>query len=76
MGTPIKVKHSELNRPAEAPNNYVSVCPSCPDGVLLLRMDIETRELLERDICIQCGQEFIYEDIAQLREAEPGAQKR
>lgn len=76
MGTPIRVKHSELSRPAEAENKYVSVCPSCPDGLLLLRRDIKTLELLELDLCIGCGQEFLYEDIAQLRDEEPDAQKR
>ncbi len=76
MGTPIKVKHSQLSRLAGSNSTFVSACPKCPDGLLLLRRDIKTLELQELDLCIGCGQEFLYEDIAQLRSEDPGSQKR
>lgn len=58
---PIKVKHSELKRVDDS--SYRSVCPVCKDGVLLMRRDPQTYELLNVDVCILCGQLFIYEEM-------------
>lgn len=58
---PIRVKHSELKRAGDSA--YRSVCPVCKNGMLLMRRDLQTLELLKEDICILCGQHFIYEEM-------------
>jgi len=61
---PIRVKHSELKR--EGDSAFKSVCPACDDGMLLMRRDQHTFKLLNDDICILCGQHFIYEEMPNL----------
>ncbi|MBA7590299.1 hypothetical protein ES708_32414 [subsurface metagenome] len=58
---PIKVKHSELERVGDSV--YSSVCPVCKDGMLLMRRDPQTYELVNIDVCVLCGQLFIYEEM-------------
>jgi len=65
---PIKIRHDAL-RPL-VNSAYKVECPFCPDGVLLVRRDEETCEILETDCCIGCGQPVIYLDIKRLRAKE------
>ena len=57
----ITVKHADLERTGDSP--YRSVCPVCEVGTLLVRRDQETLEIVSEDICLLCGQHFIYEDL-------------
>jgi hypothetical protein len=66
---PKHVKHSDLKRASDL-SEFKSECPVCTDGVLLVRRDMKTAQLLETDMCISCGQQFIYDDIKGLRALE------
>lgn len=59
---PIHVKHSELQRETEE-SPYRSKCPCCEDGVLFMRRDLKTFNLVSTDMCISCGQQIVYDDI-------------
>ena len=61
----IHVNHAGLERIDESV--YRSVCPVCKEGLLLVRRDDETFEILEKDHCVLCGQQFIYNDIKELK---------
>ncbi len=65
---PIKIKHSELERRDNS--LYRSVCPVCKEGALMVERDFNTFELVAEDICILCGQKFIYSDIDKMRKPE------
>jgi len=65
---PIRVRHADLKRWSDS--MYKSVCPACPEGLLRVARNPETYELEEMDMCVVCGQVFIYEDIAELRTSE------
>jgi hypothetical protein len=58
----LRVKHKELRR-FSAMSEYKSTCPKCLDGILMMQRDINTYELLSKDRCILCGQEFEYTDL-------------
>ena len=58
---PIRVRHEDLEKPGES--DFVSSCPSCKHGILPVRRDQETFELLKEDFCLLCGQAFIYESL-------------
>lgn len=62
---PIRVRHADLTRAGDS--FYKSLCPKCDEGTLLFRRDQRTLSLLAEDVCIHCGQYFIYEDIDRLR---------
>lgn len=66
---PIRVAHAELDRLSED-SDYKSKCPKCPKGVLLVRRDQTTFDLIAEDCCLLCGQQFIYTDIATLKKRE------
>lgn len=67
---PIRVKHSKLKRWSED-SPFKSICPACPDGILLMRRkQTPPHELEETDYCVGCGQAVIYEDIARFRIAQ------
>jgi len=66
---PIRVRHADLKRCSDE-SPYKSKCPACPDGILLIYRDQDTLKLLERDVCVVCGQAFIYEDIGNLEPRE------
>ena len=63
---PIHVNFYSLQQYDEQAS-FKNVCPSCPDGILLMARNIETGELLEGDCCVVCGQIFVYDDIEQVR---------
>ncbi len=59
---PLHVKHSELeNLSEESP--YRKKCPVCPEGMLFMRRDLKTFNLVNTDMCISCAQQFVYDDI-------------
>ncbi|MHA1469721.1 MAG: hypothetical protein ACTSSP_04075 [Candidatus Asgardarchaeia archaeon] len=64
----VEVKHAELKRLAHTESLFRSECPVCKIGVLLVRRDQETLEITAEDMCILCGQKFVYVDIEDLRE--------
>jgi hypothetical protein len=65
---PVTIKHSSLERADESP--YRSNCPACKDGILLVRRDQKTLEILAEDNCVSCGQRFVYSDVGRLRRME------
>lgn len=65
---PIHVKHKELER--DLNSEYKSICPKCKKGLLLFRRDSNTLMLLPDDVCILCGQHFIYDDVDELNMIE------
>lgn len=58
----IQVRHQDLPR-ADDESIYRSKCPSCNGGLLLLRRDQITLNIMVTDLCIQCGQAVEYSDI-------------
>ena len=65
---PIKVNHSDLKR-YSSESGYKSDCPICMTGILLVGRN-DDFSLSENDICVACGQRFVYKDIEKLREGE------
>ena len=63
---PIHVQHKELERYDES-SDYRSLCPVCKTGILLVRRDQITCQLIEQDHCLLCGQAFIYDDIDEFK---------
>lgn len=57
----IYVAHAGLER-YDDENPYRSKCPTCKDGILMVYRNLYTFELLRRDRCISCGQQFNYTD--------------
>ena len=67
IGRPVEfVYHALLDRDPDG-NRLASTCPVCHQGMLLLRRDPETFELLDHDHCILCGQQFVYLDLDHLK---------
>jgi NAD-dependent dihydropyrimidine dehydrogenase PreA subunit len=66
---PIRIAHAELERLSED-SDYKSKCVKCPKGVLLVRRDQKTFELIDEDCCLLCGQIYIYTDIERLKKRE------
>ena len=62
---PVAVKHAELER--IDPSMFRSVCPVCNEGCLLVKRHSQTFKIQADDHCILCGQQYIYEDIDDLR---------
>ncbi len=70
IGKPaVSVRHADLKR-AFSESLYKSICPICPDGVLLVRRNQGTLLPEEVDFCVACGQSVKYEDIEILRDLE------
>lgn len=65
----VEVKHTELRRWSDS-SLFKSHCPVCNDGILLVRRDQDTFELLDHDRCVSCGQLVRYLDIERLRKME------
>ena len=65
---PITVKHSELTR--EGDSMFRSTCPVCKEGMLLVKRDQLTFEVLTEDRCVLCGQQVIYSDLGDLQKLE------
>lgn len=63
--SPVKVEHAELKRTGGS--MFRSVCPACEKGVVMVRRDTDTLKLEAEDICILCGQQYVYTDIDELR---------
>lgn len=56
---PVKmVCHAELARVDLS--LFRSECPECDEGVLMMRRHPTTLRLLREDICLLCGQRFMY----------------
>ena len=64
----MEVEHAKLKRYGESA--YKSHCPACDNGILFMRRDEETAELMEMDSCMLCAQVFRYTDIELLRQRE------
>jgi len=62
---PILVRHQDLKRRSED-SNFKSICPICEEGTLFVQRDQRTFRLLPNDMCILCGQSFVYHDIAEM----------
>ena len=62
---PLHINHADLKRSDSS--FYRSVCPECAEGILLVRRDLESFELLAEDCCIVCARRFIYADIEDVR---------
>jgi len=60
-----EVRHANLKRFGDSV--FKSVCPACREGLLLVRRDEETFDILAEDTCILCCQRFKYLDIKELR---------
>jgi hypothetical protein len=68
----LEVQHAALKRWSEE-SMYKSVCPVCPDGLLLVGRELKTFCLSELDRCVVCGQLIRYLDIETLRQRERGS---
>jgi len=64
---PIEINHCDCQLWDEDGSAYRLVCPKCKQGVLGVRRDDSTLDLLAEDRCFLCGQMFIYKDIERLR---------
>lgn len=64
----IEVKQSDL-KPLSG-SRFSSQCPSCPEGVLLVRRDQKTLKIVDRDFCCLCGQPVKYLDLADLQKMD------
>jgi uncharacterized protein (DUF983 family) len=53
------------------PTAHKRVCPACGEGLLLMRRDRQTLELLALDACTLCGQHVVYEDLDKVRAERP-----
>ena len=69
INNPIHINHADLKR-FDDRSIFRSICPECPDGILGVRREMTTFKLKEADHCIGCGQQFIYDDIDELRSIE------
>jgi len=58
-----KVKHQDLTRFNPENSIFKSICPVCKKGILLVGRDQMTFDILTNDVCVLCGQRFIYIDI-------------
>jgi hypothetical protein len=65
---PKHVKHADLIRIGDS--KFKSSCPVCVDGMLLVYRHPITFRLTEEDRCVLCGQQFIYDDIEEMRQKE------
>jgi hypothetical protein len=65
---PIRVRHSDLGVLSKD-SRYKRQCPQCSTGILAVRRN-ETLRLMAEDMCMECGQVVVYEDIKELRLAE------
>jgi hypothetical protein len=61
MKTPVHVMHASLKRYSED-SDYLSHCPVCGTGILLVARNQSTFELVRWDRCTFCGQSFLYDD--------------
>lgn len=56
----MRVRHADL-QPADD-GLFKRVCPVCARGILLVRRDQKTFDLINADSCLLCAQQFIYTD--------------
>ncbi len=59
----LHVRHADLTRTDDS--MFRSNCPVCRLGILMVRRSDRFR-LMALDCCIRCGQQVIYDDIAEL----------
>jgi hypothetical protein len=57
----IEVRHADLTKLSDESDFKVD-CPVCVRGVLLVRRNPETFNLMAQDNCCFCGQRFRYTD--------------
>jgi len=60
---PVHIAHSDLTR-FQDDSAYKSECPACDRGVLAVRREPGTLNLLRADNCLGCGQRVVYTDRA------------
>lgn len=58
---PIHVEHAKLERWDEE-SAFKSKCPKCEGGMLPVQRDRSTFQITNIDRCLECGQQFIYDD--------------
>lgn len=61
---PIRLAHADLKPFVNGESAYQRRCPVCEAGVLLVRRDDKTLELVNVDRCINCGQTVVYTDAS------------
>ena len=71
---PLKVYHANLKRVDESV--FRSACPVCDNGMMLVRRSSRTMLLETEDMCLGCGQHFIYQDIDTLRDKDWAKDRR
>ncbi len=59
---PIHTRHEKL---LAAGQGLARECPLC-GGIITLRRDVETLQLLDYDRCLLCGQLYIFDDADQI----------
>lgn len=64
---PIRVRKADL---VDA-GGHKSECPQCGKGLLLMRREFDGN-LLDRDVCCFCGQQFIYTDLEEWKKENYG----
>lgn len=71
MTEPKIVTHKDLER--YSPHSILkSKCLKCTDGMMLMVRNDQTFELNADDYCVYCGQQYIYEDIEDVRKLDSG----
>lgn len=66
----MRVFHSNLELLNEE-SRFKAQCPACDEGILLVRRDPQSGQVLREDYCILCGQEVIYKDASIAGEMLP-----
>ena len=56
----LRVKYSDLRRYMDG--KFASICPTCDEGLLLVRRDEKTFKLMRYDHCTLCAQQVYYTD--------------
>lgn len=56
----ISIRHAALER-FDPDSSFKVVCPTCKEGLLLV-MRNDRYEVVDRDMCVSCGQHYFYED--------------
>lgn len=58
----MRVEHASLTK-LSSESIFKVFCPVCKEGVLFVRRDNKTFNLIRSDVCCLCGQRFWYTDI-------------
>jgi hypothetical protein len=60
---PIYIEHASLE--TDHADSFLAACPVCKRGTILGQRDQVTFEILSKDNCVLCGQQFIYRDLGE-----------